>query len=81
LPLRRLPSGNLGVEAAGGAQPSYVLNIDARGSSDPGATAAQVEQAVDRALTARIPGIIRASSGVAKAEVIDTFQRRGGRLD
>ena len=81
LPLRRLPSGKLGVESAGSGKPSYVVNVDARGSTDPGATAAQVEQAVDRALSTRIPGIVRASSQTAKAEVIDAFQRRGGRFD
>lgn len=80
LPLRRLPSGNLGVESNGGANPLYMVNVDARGSSDPNATALQVEQAVDRALTARVPGIIRASSSAAKAEIIDNFQRRGGRF-
>ncbi len=81
LPLRRLPSGNLGVESSGVGNPVYMVNVDARGASEPNATAAQVEQAVERALTARIPGIIRASSTTAKAEIIDSFQRRGGRLD
>ncbi len=81
LPLRRLPSGKLGVESAGNSQPMFTVNVDARGSTDPSATAAQVEQAVDRALSARVPGIIRASSTTAKAEVIDAFQRRGGRFD
>lgn len=81
LPLRRLPSGKLGVESTGSAQPMFTVNVDARGSTDPGATAAQVEQAVDRALSARVPGIIRASTTTAKAEVIDAFQRRGGRFD
>lgn len=81
LPLRRLPSGNLGVESGGAASPLYMVNVDARGSSDPNATAAQVEMAVDRALSARVPGIIRASSSAAKSEIIDSFQRRGGRFD
>lgn len=81
LPLRRLPGGNLGVESSGSGNASYMVNVDARGSADPNATAVQVEQAVDRALNARIPGIIRASSSTAKAEIIDSFQRRGGRFD
>lgn len=81
LPLRRLPSGNLGVESSGEKNPVYMVNVDARGASDPNATAAQVEQAVERALMARIPGIIRASTSTAKAEIIDSFQRRGGRFD
>ena len=53
----------------------------ARGSTDPAATARQVEQAVDRALSARIPGIVRASATAARAEVVDSWQRRGGRFD
>lgn len=81
LPLRRLPSGNLGVESSGAGNPLYMVNVDARGATDANATAAQVEQAVERALVARIPGIIRASSTTAKAEIIDAFQRRGGRFD
>lgn len=81
LPLRRLPSGNLGVETTGTGKPTFVVNVDARGSKEPSVTAAQVEQAVNRALNARIPGIVRASSTTAKAEVIDAFQRRGGRFD
>lgn len=81
MPLRRLPSGRLGVESAGGGGSSYSVNVDARGSSDPAATAKQVEIAVDRALSARIPGIVRTSTAAAKTQVIDTWQRRGGRFD
>ncbi len=81
MPLRRLPSGRLGVESAGGGGASYSVNVDARGSSDPAATAKQVEVAVDRALSARIPGIVRTSTAAAKTQVIDTWQRRGGRFD
>ncbi len=81
MPLRRLPSGRLGVESAGGGGSSYNVNVDARGSSDPAATAKQVEIAVDRALSARIPGIVRTSTAAAKTQVIDTWQRRGGRFD
>lgn len=80
MPLRRLPSGKLGVEASGGGS-SYMISVDARGSTDPAATARQVEQAVDRALSARIPGIVRASATAARAEVVDSWQRRGGRFD
>lgn len=80
MPLRRLPSGRLGVESSGGGS-SYTVNVDARGSSDPAATAKQVEDAVDRALAARIPGIVRTSTAAAKTQVIDQWQRRGGRFD
>ncbi len=81
MPLRRLPSGRLGVESAGNNGSSYTVNVDARGSSDPAATAKQVEEAVDRALAARIPGIVRTSTAAAKTQVIDAWQRRGGRFD
>ena len=81
MPLQRLPSGRLGVEATGSGASNYTVNVDARGSTDPAATAQQVEDAVDRALTARIPGIIRTSTAAAKNQVIDTWQRRGGRFD
>lgn len=80
MPLRRLPSGRLGVESSGNGS-SYTVNVDARGSSDPAATAKQVEDAVDRALAARIPGIVRTSTAAAKTQVIDQWQRRGGRFD
>ncbi len=80
MPLRRLANGRLGVEASGGGA-SYMISVDARGSADPAATARQVEQAVDSALSARIPGIIRASATAARAEVVDSWQRRGGRFD
>lgn len=81
MPLQRLPSGRLGVEATGSGAPNYTVNVDARGAVDPAATAQQVEEAVDRALSARIPGIIRTSAVTAKNQVIDTWQRRGGRFD
>lgn len=81
MPLRRLPSGRLGVESAGNNGSSYTVNVDARGSSDPAATAKQVEEAVDRALAARISGIVRTSTAAAKTQVIDAWQRRGGRFD
>jgi len=81
MPLRRLPSGRLGVESAGGGGSAYTVNVDARGSNDPAATAKQVEEAVDRALAARIPGIVRTSTAAAKTQVIDSWQRRGGRFD
>lgn len=81
MPLRRLPSGRLGVESANGGGSAYTVNVDARGSNDPAATAKQVEDAVDRALSARIPGIVRTSTAAAKTQVIDAWQRRGGRFD
>ncbi len=80
MPLRRLPSGRLGVESAGGGA-TYTVNVDARGSNDPAATARQVEDAVDQALSARIPGIVRTSAAAARTQVVDSWQRRGGRFD
>lgn len=80
MPLRRLPNGKLGVESTGAAN-SYTVNVDARGANDPAGTARQVETAVDRALTARMPGIIRTSVSAARSDVVDMWQRRGGRFD
>ena len=81
MPLRRLPSGRLGVESNSGSNPVYYMNVDARGSTDPQATQAQVEAAVDQALSARIPNIVKASASVARSQVVDSWQRRGGRFD
>ncbi len=80
MPLRRLPSGRLGVEATGN-KPAYAISVDARGATDPAATARQVEVAVDRALTARVPGIVKTSVSAARSEVVDMWHRRGGRFD
>lgn len=83
LPLARTSSGRLGVEAAGIGPGGnvYTVNVDARGSADPGATAVSVRRAVDEALSARIPGIIKASSQIAQRKVVDNYQRRGSRFD
>lgn len=80
MPLRRLPNGRLGVESSGN-RPTYVVQVDASNSTNPAATAQQVEDAVDRALSARVPGIIRTSVATAQNKVIDTWQRRGGKFD
>jgi lambda family phage tail tape measure protein len=80
MPLRRLPSGRLGVESTGN-NPTYAVNVDARGATDPAATSRQVEVAVDRALSARVPGIVRTSVSAARSEVVDMWHRRGGRFD
>lgn len=82
LPLTRTSSGRLGVDATGKMGGSfYTLNIDARGSSDPAATRASVKQAVDEALNARIPGIIKTSTEMAHRRTVDSWQRRGSRFE
>lgn len=59
---------------AGGITEFYA--IDARGSNDPAA----VEAAVDRAMAARIPGVIKMSAAAAEASVVDRSRRRAGRM-
>ncbi len=84
MPLARTSNGKLGVHIAGGntgGGPVYTVNVDARGSSDPAATSRAVERAVDEALNARIPGIVRASADVASRQVVDNYQRRGNSFD
>lgn len=84
MPLARTGSGKLGVYVAGdagGSRNLYTVNVDARGSSDPGATSAAVERAVDAALNARIPGIVQASADLARRQVVDNYQRRGNRFE
>jgi lambda family phage tail tape measure protein len=80
LPLQRTADGRLGVAAIGGEAPSYVLNIDARGATDPAAVATQVEAAVATAMARAVPGIVRSAAGTAYGAVVDQFQRRGGRF-
>lgn len=82
MPLTRTSSGRLGVEASGfGSGNYYSLSIDARGSTDPAATKASVRQAVDEALNARIPGIIKTSTEMAHRRTVDSWQRRGSRFE
>ncbi|MFP4098734.1 MAG: phage tail tape measure C-terminal domain-containing protein [Alphaproteobacteria bacterium] len=84
MPLARTNNGKLGVYIsgdAGGSRNHYTVNVDARGSSDPGATSAAVERAVDAALNARIPGIVQASADLARRQVVDNYQRRGNSFD
>jgi phage-related minor tail protein len=84
MPLARTDNGKLGVYISGdggGSRNLYTVNVDARGSSDPAATSAAVHQAVDEALSARIPGIVQASADLARRQVVDTYQRRGNSFD
>lgn len=84
MPLARTDNGKLGVYIsgdAGGSRNLYTVNVDAHGSSDPGATSAAVQKAVDEALSARIPGIVQASADLARRQVVDTYQRRGNSFD
>ena len=82
MPLTRTSSGRLGVEAIGSTGGNfYTLNVDARGSTDPGATSASVKKAVDEALNARIPGIIKTSTEMAHRRTVDSWQRRGSRFE
>jgi len=84
MPLRRLPSGRLGVEATGSAagqaidqRSYYSVAVDARGATDPAAVAAAAERAVTQALSQAIPGIVRTSAQAAVTAIIDDRQRRG----
>lgn len=84
LPLTRTSSGRLGVETVGGGMQGgnvYTVNVDARGSSDPAATAVSVKKAVDEALSARIPGIVQTSVELAHRKTVDSWQRRGSRFE
>ncbi|MBI1208024.1 MAG: hypothetical protein GC191_12145 [Azospirillum sp.] len=96
LPLKRNAQGQLGVIATGAAglgigpgigniaasdnRTTFLVNVDARGSTDPEGTAALVDAAVARALSRIVPGIIRASSDQAYAAVTDDWHRNGGRF-
>jgi len=67
MPLRRLPSGRLGVEAANGNSRSssgsnFVINIDARGSE------AGVEAKIDAVITRRMPEISRYTMAASARE-------------
>jgi len=64
----------------GTAGPVYVIQVDARGTEDPETVAMRVEAAVDQALAARLPGVVKAAAGVARSQVADEWSRRGGRF-
>ena len=82
LPLTRMSSGRLGVESAGVNGGNYFsVTVDARNSANPSATSEMVKQAVDKALSARIPGIIQTSAQIAHRKTVDTWQRRGSRFE
>lgn len=82
LPLTRMSSGRLGVDAAGGRSGNYfAVSVDARGSTNPSATSEMVKRAVDEALSARIPGIIQTSAQIAHRKTVDNWQRRGSRFE
>jgi phage-related minor tail protein len=57
MPLRRLPSGRLGVEAGGGGTTNVTVNVDANGNSsvqgDPG-RAEQLGRVVTQAVRAEL---------------------------
>jgi hypothetical protein len=80
-PAPRLP----GAPTIGADMPApvmtYVIEVDARGASDPTATAAAVEAAVEAALTRRLPGIVKASAELAHGRVVDSWTRLGGRFN
>ncbi len=91
LPLQRLPDGRLGVSAAGigggggllqatDARATYVVNVDARGASDPDATAALVQRAVAETLGRLVPGIVSQAASTAYGSVVDQLHRRGGKF-
>jgi len=91
MPLRRRPDGRLGVAAEGGgagigtvqateASATYVINVDARGASDPEATASLVHAAVADALARVVPGIVEQAASTAYGAVVDQYHRRGGRF-
>ena len=64
------------LRSRGGGGDTHYYAVDARGSSDPAA----VEAAVDRALSRRVPGIVKTSVAASEAAVVNRSQRRGGRL-
>ena len=72
--------GNSGSIQATDASATYVINVDARGASDPDATARQVNQLVAETLSRLIPGIVDQATRQAQRQVVDTIQRRGGRV-
>lgn len=92
MPLRRLDDGRLGIASDGvqnaavtrysatDARASYVVNVDARGATDPEATAALVHRVVADALTQVVPGIVEHAAGSAYGAVVDQFHRRGGKF-
>lgn len=79
LPLRRLSNGRLGVEAAGGGA-SYIINVDARGASDPAAVEAAGYRGAQRALAEQLPGVVRLAAQHGHARTVADWQRRGGRF-
>ena len=62
------------------ASASYVINVDARGATDPEATARQVNALVAQTLSRLIPGIVDQATKQARKQVVDNIQRRGGRV-
>ncbi|MBI1207253.1 MAG: hypothetical protein GC191_08185 [Azospirillum sp.] len=59
---------------------TFFVTVDARGSTDPEATAALVDAAVARSLARIVPDIVRVSAAQAQAAVTDDWHRNGGRF-
>ena len=77
--LRQAFGGATDIQATD-ARATYVVNVDARGASDPEATAALVQRAVAETLGRLVPGIVQQAATSAYGSVIDQVHRRGGRL-
>ena len=72
--------GGLGLLQATDARATYVVNVDARGASDPDATAALVQRAVAETLGRLVPGIVSQAASTAYGSVVDQLHRRGGKF-
>ena len=90
-----MADGRLGVGSDGGmgsvtsiqaadASATYVINVDARGASDPAATAALVQRAVAATMAQVVPGIVdraaRQATRDAQTAVFDAIHRQDGRF-
>ncbi|MEI6986412.1 MAG: phage tail tape measure C-terminal domain-containing protein, partial [Rhodospirillaceae bacterium] len=90
MPLQRGPDGRLGVSSSGGggsnllqmtdATSTYIINVDARGSTDAEATAATVQRVIADTLGRLVPGIVNQASASAYGAVVDQLHRRGGKF-
>jgi hypothetical protein len=60
--------------------PTYSITVHVNNSTDPAETNRQVRDAVDEALRAKVPGIVKASAAHAQASIEDKNRRRTGYL-